>query len=175
MAKILVNTCPIRALSGLVNALKAEILPQPTGGQGLIGPDFYVVLDEVQTVSAKHHGAFRSDKSLDVPRSLLRQVVATFKEKLMPSAYIIPTGTNLSATELHEAIGSTLGLPIEERHKQHTGGFDTLQSIYRYSKLFFPPTMQRGDACMRLIWRMGIWLTGRYCLAHYQTSPEAER
>ncbi|KAL1756911.1 hypothetical protein FB107DRAFT_193132, partial [Schizophyllum commune] len=156
------TTCPILSLDEQLLTLTTEILPHPAGG-GRCRPNFYVVLDEVQTVVSKHRGSFFSDeRTMTYPRSLFRQVVATLKKALSVGAYIIPTGTNLSAAELHEAVGSTLNLPVEEHRTQHTGGFDTLPSIYRYSKIYFPPTMQSGDACKRLIWRMGIWLVGRH-------------
>ncbi|KAL1742979.1 hypothetical protein HDZ31DRAFT_18148, partial [Schizophyllum fasciatum] len=128
------------------------------------GPRFYVVMDEVQTVTNEASGAFESSAHPGRPRPLLREVVTVIYDRFhdWSTVSIVPTGTNVSQCELADAIESLIQKNVSHSAYRCTGGLETIEAVRDYVLPFLPPRLTEKKTWMRLLRRIYMWLRGRY-------------
>ncbi|KAL1719917.1 hypothetical protein EV715DRAFT_162445, partial [Schizophyllum commune] len=135
-------------------------------------PTLYVVIDEAQSASSECSDAFRAglEKGVNwsVPRPLLREVVLRFFKPLEHvRAFIIPTGTNVSQTQLVQAIESTLLKPNSHQSVRPTAGLDRPRAVIDFVHPYLPPTLAGSDTGLLLLERIYRWLHGRFRFVTY--------
>ncbi|KAL1729173.1 hypothetical protein EV714DRAFT_273955 [Schizophyllum commune] len=158
-----------RTMSAAMRGLKKDLEDLP----------FYVVLDEAQDAARAFPAAFRSaaDPTRESvssiegqERPLLRAVVmnmTTYLESTRKQAFIIMTGTSLTAQDVNSFLGETdlrgaVSDPVTFGHDNYIGGFDSYEDMLRYVQLYIPRDRCEGRVGNILLQRMYKWLRGRY-------------
>lgn len=126
--------------------------------------ELFFVFDEAQAADKRYPNAFMSSQT-KVPRSPLREIVATMLTVKSPTASILISGTGLSLSSVHEAITSGAGkLEVESNQFKlihDFGGFYTQSQLRAYMEQYLPQAFLQSQTGNLLQRRVCSYLCGR--------------
>ncbi|TRM66591.1 hypothetical protein BD626DRAFT_627111 [Schizophyllum amplum] len=168
LATMIYKRCPVAKMDDVLLDLVKTTMPKRNLNPRMsattsCGPDFFVVMDEVQNITIDSLGAFESSTRSGHPRALLREIVVNVRSAFATSnVFIVPTGTNVTQAELDQALESALVKSVSQAAYRCTGGLDTFEAMCDYLSDYFPPSFRMSPSGSRLLSRSFCWLRGRY-------------
>jgi hypothetical protein len=124
-------------------------------------PPFYVIIDEIQSLSRKRIGEFRSTEKTWVQRPVLREIWRTLKTILLESQLrIILSGTGIDMGQIKNTLGSQALLPEPIPVYSSLGGFVDIKSQTKYIQRYIqaPWTEKNWE---EFLTRAFAWFRGR--------------